>query len=96
MTDPLANVNRWRGELQLPPAVAKDLPEQTTEFKIEDQPATIFFATGTLRDQPASTLAAMIVREDRVWFVKMQGDATLVSQQRPAFEEFLKSLKFKE
>jgi hypothetical protein len=94
MTDPLANVNRWRGELALPPAKESELPEQTSVLKIGDQPATIFFATGTRGDQPASTLAAMIVRENRVWFVKMQGAATLVSKQRPAFEEFVKSLKF--
>lgn len=96
MTDPLANVNRWRGELALPAAKESELPEQTSELKIGDQPATIFFATGIAREQPTSTLAAMIVRDDRVWFVKMQGAAALVSQQRPAFEEFVKSLKFKE
>lgn len=94
MTDPLANVNRWRGELSLPPAKESELPEQTSELKIGDQPATIFFATGTRGDQPTSTLAAMIVRENRVWFVKLQGAATLVSKQRPVFEEFVKSLKF--
>ena len=47
MTDPLANVNRWRGELALPAAKESELPEQTSEMKIGDQPATIFFATGT-------------------------------------------------
>ena len=96
MTDPLANVNRWRTELGLPAAIASELPEQTSELKIGDQPAMIFFATGTARDQPTSTLAAMIVRENRVWFVKLQGAATLVSQQRPVFEEFVKTLKFKD
>jgi hypothetical protein len=96
MTDPLANVNRWRGELGLKPAAESELPEQTSELKIGDQPATIFFATGTAREQPTSTLAAMIVRNDRVWFVKLQGAAALVSKQRPVFEEFVKSLKFKE
>ncbi len=49
MTDPLANVNRWRGELSLPAAKEAELPEQTSEIKIGDQPATIFFATGTQR-----------------------------------------------
>jgi len=94
MTDPLANVNRWRGELSLPAAKEAELPEQTSELKIGDQPATLFFATGTQRGEPTSTLAAMIVRENRVWFVKMQGAATLVSKERPQFEEFVKSLKF--
>lgn len=92
----LPNVNRWRGELSLPPTTESELPEQTSEMKLEAGPATIFNATGTRQDAPASTVAAMIVRGDLVWFVKLQGDATLVSKQRPAFEEFLKSLKFKE
>ena len=92
----LPNVNRWRGELSLPPATETELPEQTTELQIPAGPATIFTATGTRQGAPASTLAAMLVRGDWVWFVKIQGDATLVSKQRPVFEEFLKSLKFKE
>ncbi len=37
MTDPLANVNRWRGELSLPAAKEAELPEQTSELKIGDQ-----------------------------------------------------------
>lgn len=92
----LPNVNRWRGELGLKPATESELPEQTSELKVDAGNATIFTATGTRQDAPTSTLAAMLIRGDLVWFVKLQGDATLVSQQRPAFEEFLKSLKFNE
>ena len=46
-------------------------------------------------DTPAeSMLAAMVVRDPEVWFVKMLGDAELIEQQSAAFQDFLESIRF--
>ncbi|HXG46824.1 MAG TPA: hypothetical protein VNO52_04305 [Methylomirabilota bacterium] len=39
-------------------------------------------------------LVAMTTHDNVSWFFRMSGDATLVSEQKPAFLEFLKSVRF--
>jgi len=45
----LANVNRWRGQLQLPPIAAKQLPEVSHEAKAGDRPITIVDMRGQFK-----------------------------------------------
>jgi hypothetical protein len=45
----LANVNRWRGQLQLPPIGAKQLPEVSHEAKAGDRPITIVDMRGKFK-----------------------------------------------
>jgi hypothetical protein len=45
-SDLLANVNRWRGQLSLPPLAEKDLPKETQTLKIAGVDATLVDITG--------------------------------------------------
>jgi hypothetical protein len=52
----LANVNRWRGQLSLPPVAEADLPKVTKEIKIDGSTATVVdfsgYATGSGKMAP--------------------------------------------
>jgi hypothetical protein len=84
----LDNVNRWRGELSLPPVGASD---------VVSEPVTVDSSQGKLFDIPgasARTVVAMVPRNGSSWFIKLRGDTAVVEAAKPVFLEFLKSLQF--
>ena len=91
-----ANVNRWRGQVGLPPVSPEELKKSAENVEAAGQPAQLYDIAG---QNPGSGDAARILgviqhRADAVWFFKMTGDADLVEQQKPAFVAFLKSVNF--
>ena len=91
-----ANVNRWRGQVGLSSVSPEELKKSAESVEAGGQSAQLYDIAG---QNPASGEAARILgviqhRADAVWFFKMTGDANLVEQQKPAFVDFLKSLKF--
>jgi hypothetical protein len=100
MADPLANVNRWRGEVGLPPTTAEELANVTEPIEIDGQKATFVDAVPDASKQTESkadrgTLAAMLNTGDTVWFFKMTGDRDLIANERDRFKDFLKSVRIK-
>ena len=84
----LDNVNRWRGELKLPPVDAG---------KITSEPVTIDSLKGLLYDisGPSSrTVVASLPRHGATWFFKMRGDKDTVADAKPVFLDFLQSVHF--
>ncbi len=84
----LDNVNRWRGEVQLTPIGEGD---------VSSQPVTVDSCQGKLFDiagPAARTLVALIPRHGDSWFIKMKGDSAAVAEAKPAFLDFLKSVRF--
>jgi len=84
----LDNVNRWRRELGLQPV---------DDSSVASEPATVDGAAGKLYDlssDSARTVVADVPRDGESWFFKMRGDKDVVASAKPAFLEFLKSVKF--
>jgi hypothetical protein len=90
----LANINRWRGDVGLPPI--------DDASKVTETPIKVGSASGQLVDfngpgkdgaTPTRSLVARCTQGDSVWFFKILGPTETVSQQRPAFEQFLASVK---
>ncbi len=99
ISDPLANVNRWRGEVGLEPLSQEALADDIEEVAIGGQPGTYVAALPEAAsddaDQPQrGTLAAMVVDGHRIWFFKLSGDPELVASQKDAFRSFLDSIQF--
>jgi hypothetical protein len=99
MADPLANVNRWRGEVGLPQVTEDELPHVTESILIDGQTATLVDAvpdSGKPQESQADrgTLAAMLKNGDTIWFFKLTGSRDLVAAQRDQFKAFLKSVRF--
>jgi hypothetical protein len=87
----LANVNRWRGEVDLPPIAEAALAEQVRSTTVDGIAAQYIDLAGPrLR-----TLVVTVPREEQTWFFKMRGASDLVGKQKAAFEGFVKSVKFK-
>jgi hypothetical protein len=97
LVDLKANVNRWRSQVHLPPT--DDAGAQAAE--------NITFAQGPglLREfvgpesegaQRKRQLVAMtqFPGSQQIWFFRFVGPNDLVAKNKPAFESFLKSLKF--
>jgi hypothetical protein len=88
----LANVNRWRGQIQLSPLTAADLSAQSETIAPGGRRMIyVNFVGGKKR-----LLAAIYHRNGRTWFFKMLGEDQTVLESKRAFMQFLKSLKFHE
>jgi hypothetical protein len=91
-----ANVNRWRGQIGLAPVSADEIKQVAQSVEVAGQPAELYELSGKnpANGEPAGILAAIAQRGDTAWFFKMTGDPGVIAEQKPAFVEFLKSVKF--
>lgn len=82
-----ANVNRWRGQLGLPPA-------DEASILASAQPAQVGVAQGksfrlVSADGKRSTVAVIVPYSSASWFFKLSGDSSIVDAQTNAFLKFL-------
>jgi hypothetical protein len=87
-----ANVNRWRGQLGLPP-ISEIL---TTKLDVAGGKAQMVDMSGTNAQtgQPAQLTGVIVQQNDQTWFYKLMGDAKVVESQKDAFTQFVKSAKY--
>jgi hypothetical protein len=92
----LLNVNRWRRQVDLGPvATADQLRKDLREMQVAGEPAVYLDLIGPAGGNGRKRiLGVMTVQDDYSWFFTMKGPADLVEQQKPAFEAFLKSVRF--
>ncbi|MFW6059290.1 MAG: hypothetical protein ACODAQ_03865 [Phycisphaeraceae bacterium] len=92
----LANINRWRRQIGLPPIEqVRDAAPETIE--LADARATLVDFTGAGDDAEAQrTLAAWTQRGEITWFFKMTGSADAVGAHEDGFRSFLASVAFGE
>jgi hypothetical protein len=90
----LANVNRWRGQLGLAPLADGDLAGATTALDgAGGLHFTIVDLTGQAGGAPARMLGSILSFEGQTYFFKLTGPDTLVTSEKPAFLDFLKTVK---
>jgi hypothetical protein len=99
MTDPLANVNRWRGEIGLAKIEKGQLEESTESIEIGGEPAKYVRLIPDASKPEESkieeaTLAAMVTNGDKIWFIKLRGARDTVVAEEENFKAFLKSIQF--
>jgi hypothetical protein len=89
----LANINRWRGQVQLPPITASDLPSATRKIAANGfQVTTVDFA-GTAAGAPTRVLGAIVPVGDSTWFFKLTGPVVLLDREQAAFTAFLMTIR---
>lgn len=88
----LANVNRWRNQIGLPPideaglaSARKPLASRAGQLAVYD------FSSDA---QKSRVVAGLTEHEGATWFVKLSGDAAAVEAARPDFMKLLGSLRF--
>lgn len=92
----LANVNRWRGQVGLPPVEEGKLGEFSEKVTIGSTPGVLYDIAGTdaQSHQPTRILAAILPAEGTKWFFKMIGPDDVVAKEKPRFKALLQSVEF--
>lgn len=92
----LANVNRWRGQIQLPPLAQSDLAQATTPLSASGR-AILFVdivSAKPIKDGKKSRiLGGTLALDDETWFFKLIGPDELVGAQKEQFKRFLETIK---
>jgi hypothetical protein len=93
--DLLENINRWRGQVGLPP-VAKEEDQPVQRMQLGGNPAAMFDMSGPGTPQRPNMrmLLAMVVDGKGVWFFKFIGSHKTVEAEKGNFEAFVKSVEF--
>lgn len=92
--DLLANVNRWRGQVGLPPTTLDDLKKESGQVEVDGTKGTMVELVGKKGDAPETILGVIVLRQKSAWFFKLKGHAALAAAEKERFEEFVKSVKF--
>lgn len=91
----LDNVNRWRAQVGLAAITAEELPRIAQTVSIGGGQGPMYDLVGdSYEADDQRTLAAILRRDGTSWFFKMTGPAALVSAQKGALVEFLRTLRF--
>ncbi len=82
-----ANVNRWRGQIGLPPASSDEIVASALAVKVGSLDSQRFVLTSA--DGKKSVDAVMTSKDGATWFFKMNGETAAVEANAPAFVAFL-------
>ncbi|MET0261745.1 MAG: hypothetical protein ABW223_02520 [Rariglobus sp.] len=92
----LANVNRWRQQLQLAAISAAELNSSLQHVHVGDLHIDIAELLGPAPTDGAvrqRVLGAIVPFEGATWFFKLTGPDALVAREKPAFLAFIQTLK---
>ena len=88
----LANVNRWRGQVNLPAVSAADFAASAQKLEHNGLKMTVVSLTGA-GEKPQDLLGAMIPHDGSTWFVKLTGPPAILAREKAAFMSFLETIK---
>jgi hypothetical protein len=89
----LANVNRWRGQLELSPLKETDLPEATTRLEQNGLNFVVVEFANYRLAKPQRIIGALVPFDGATWFFKLMGPEMLVAREKPTFFAFLQTVK---
>lgn len=94
----LESVNMWREQMGLDALTSEQMTAQSESVQVGPVKGQLFDFSSTAPKEgqkfKSRMLGVIANRENVLWFIKMIGDDTLVTEQKPAFTAFLKSLQF--
>lgn len=88
----LANINRWRGQVSLPPLTADQLEANREHLDLGALHVDVVDLGGSANGAPTRLLGAIVPNGSETWFFKLMGPDTLVAKEKPAFMEFLRTV----
>ena len=88
----LANLNRWRGQVELPPVAAGELESGAPRHEHNGLQMRVVDIVGT-GPNAKRILGAMIPYQGATWFIKLIGPDALVAKQKADFTAFLDTIK---
>jgi hypothetical protein len=88
----LANVNRWRGQVQLDP-VSSDTHAATVErLQVGELEIALVDFTGGTAEMPIRLLGAIVPLGEATWFFKFTGSPSVIERERAAFRALLQTV----
>lgn len=89
----LGNVNRWRGQLSLPPTTEGEVPKATTFLEVGGQQAPrIELAGSNSRTGRDERMIVVAVRQgSETWYYKLMGEPGAVEAEKETFAKFIQS-----
>ena len=89
----LANVNRWRGQINLPPlADEASLAKARAQLKTRAGGVNVYDFTSEGQTRSRLVAGYISTPDGNTWFLKLTGDADAVAKARPEFMTILGSL----
>jgi hypothetical protein len=89
----LANVNRWRSQIGLPPLDAATEAAQRTIMKTKAGDLAVFDFTGQGQAKSRMVAGLITTSDGNTWFLKMSGDAGPVGQAKSDFLRLMGSIR---
>jgi hypothetical protein len=88
----LANVNRWRGQIALPPLTPNQLAGARAELRAPAGRVSVYdFSSGA--DPVQRLVAGMVKVRGTTWFFKLMGESRAVGAHKPVFLKLLEGLR---
>lgn len=93
---PLANVNRWRGQLGLGTIGENDLRQMAQPLNVTNGKAMLvdFAGTDAKTGKPTQLIGVIVSQPGQTWFYKLMGDKQIVAQQKNVFMKFIQSANY--
>lgn len=89
------NVNRWRGQVGLPPVESEaEIIKTLTATRIDNADAFLLDLQAPEGQKDSAMHVAFAKHQGQSWFFKLSGPLDAVTTETPAFEQFIQSVKF--
>jgi hypothetical protein len=89
----VANVNRWRTQIQLPALPDSQVAGTISRVEAHGLKIGVVEMVNASVGAPTRVLGAWVPFEGSTWFFKLTGPDALVAREKPAFLEFLTTVK---
>jgi len=89
----LSNVNRWRGQIGLPPIDEKALASARQAIKSKAGTVALFDFTSEGQAKTRMVTGILSAPDGSTWFLKMVGDVDPVAKAKPEFTRLMESLR---
>lgn len=93
--DLTGNVNRWRGQVGLPPADADTIQKSVSATTLDGAQGIALELYSPVGQPDKAMRVALVEKEGVTWFFKLAGTAKAVKAQAEAFKTFTASVKIK-
>jgi hypothetical protein len=88
-----ANINRWRGQISLPPQSTAQLEAELQHLDSGPLHFDIVDIAGTANGVPTRIIGTVLARPGETWFFKLMGPDALVAREKAAFIAFVQTVR---
>lgn len=89
----LANVNRWRGQLQLQPLTEAELDKVLAHYDVGNLHIDVVDIKADTGSDPQRVIGAIVPFGDSTWFFKFSGPDSLMAAEKPVILDFIQTIK---